>query len=207
MRFPIIILMTLCSSFSGFSQIITNDSIPLYFPEYSFNPNKTFDDISNRYWSSYLFGLGKQIIYKDKSIQECYRLIYYGPGSSVVEIFKRGDKYIIISDSLPSLIKSFRRIDSLNKEDLFIKIPELRNLDLYFWDMKNGPYNPDKEYYILNDDRENWLLELKKGDKYNVITRIEPEKEIKDLIIQIMTASKHRGFRIWTSQDNYEEFR
>jgi len=34
-----------------------------------------------------------------------------------------------------------------------------------------------------------------KGRQVQCNHEIEPEKEIKDLIIQIMTASKHRGFR------------
>jgi hypothetical protein len=205
----LIILTLVISSFKFYasSQTRNLDSIPLYFPKTAFGSHGSFDTNSNRYWSSYLFGLKKEIIYNNKSVQECYRIIYYGSNPFVLEIFKRNDKYIFISDSIDNRVWC-RRYDSMNIAEFARRNPELSRLDNYFWNMKNHNYykNTADNLYFMIDDRDNWLIEIKKGDNYNVITRIQPEKAIIELVTQLMATSKHSGYRIYTSNDSYDEF-
>jgi hypothetical protein len=205
-KFVLIFLFLLTKIISiGQIKSVPNDSIPFYFPFGYFSTNPDFDTIANRYWSSYLFASKKQKIYENECFPECYRLIHYGEHPSVIEIFKRGEKYVLIADAYSNHSQIFRTIDSLDIKDFRLKIPRLSTIDEFFWKMKNRFFYNDS-IVMINDDRDNWLIELKMGEKYNVINRIEPEKEIRELITQIMKAAGLKGFVIWTSKDQNEKF-
>ena len=193
---------------TSFSQYKKLHEDSLFFPLGNNNIPPKLDKLANDYWTGYLKSVGKKSLYKDTLINESYRLIYWGNYLAFVEIIKKADQYIIITDSIVwGSMKSYHSYDTLNNPVLINDIKE-KSLELYAFKDTHEEFKEVMEFELIEstDDRDNWLIEFKIDDNYWVHSSIEVNSKLKELILLLMRAAKLEGFDLYTKNGNHEKY-
>ena len=168
---------------------------PFYFPENSFHNDTLVDKIINLHWSNFLQYIDRPILNENQSYQEYYRLVYQGGYMLSIDIFKVNENYIIVTDSLGEDDRIFQRNDTISLSESSKLSDTLKFLTEKLWNIKCYNHN-NKEEIVIEDDRDNWLIEIKRKNNYHVFSRIEPEIEVETYINYLMKLGKFSGYRI-----------
>ncbi|MDY0077408.1 MAG: hypothetical protein RBR87_09045 [Bacteroidales bacterium] len=157
------------------------------------NLTADFDLTEHWYWSNYLKSHNKKSIAKDSTIDEGYRLLYWGKYFSIVEIIKRENIFEVIVDSTPwNENIAFRSIDSIKMETRILKLRSL--CDTLICDSeKESLYT----YEVAEDDRDNWAFEWKNENGHFAIEGIEVSQEFSEIIHSIMELGNISGYTIY----------
>lgn len=177
-----------------------------YFPKFTFDCNTKYDNVSNKYWSGYLTILKKLKLYKDTTYTEFYRLLYYGHYIAIVEIYKNSDKYIVIADSLDNNNKVHRYIDTLTSNTFEKESDSLNALTGKLFKMRSYEHCTQDNGIPVVDDRDNWVIEIKKGNKYHAINRIVADSYVTNFITLLMDSGQLKGYAIYFTSDKYKEY-
>ena len=191
-KLVLLIVLVYYSLASSAQNNIRNDS--LYFPQ------NRMDRISNQFWSHYLRLANNKSIYKDTSVVESYRLIYWGKYLGQVQIIRKNNEFIIKKDSSCWGGKNmifFSSFDTLSNFDMLKNLQaECINLCKIEDSLRVPVYNEIIE--CSEDDRDNWLLEFKINDYYYVKSYIEVESNFRSIILIIMRLAYFENFDLYT---------
>lgn len=191
--FYILILFPLLTS----GQI--NDNIPKYFPPKTFDCNKELDDKGNHYWSGFLYNAKKLNLYQDTTFSVYYRLLYYGNYMAIIEVYKNFDNYILAIDSLANDNKLYRQINTVISKNNLSRIDSLDILSGQFFKIRSYENCYDDNKFLSIDDRDNWVIEIKKQNKYHAIERTLAEENVARFIKIIMDIGNMHQYHIYRS--------
>ena len=191
--------------------IQSQNEIPKYFPESSFDCDSVLDHSSNQYWSSWLYNLKKPILYNTKDYTdyyytEYYRLLYWGSYLAVVNLIINRDSYIVITDSLGNNFQATENKDLILAPPGLYIIDSIKGLVPELIRFRSYENCTKKDDLIFIDDRDSWVIEFKIGDKYKIIERKEPEDAVEKYILLMMKLAKLNGFMIYESLNNYKSY-
>jgi len=192
------VLLPLCAIGQNSGIVIKEKKDVHFFPPKTFYSDKEYDDSGNVYWSNYLIAFNKPMVYKDTIFDEYYRLLHFGSYISIVEVIKSKGIYTIISDSLDNN-KIIRTQDTLTAKEFSNKADSLKILVERLWHIQS--YKKLKE--IHEDDRDNWVIEIKQGTKYHAINRIEAEEDVDKFIRFFMGIGDLHGYKIFHPSNHY----
>ncbi len=190
-----------CLIFSSLSgQELNYKADSLLFPPKSFNCNNLRDSSSNSIWSQLLISANKKSLYKDSTIEEAYRLVYWGKYISIIEIKPTNGKYTLSVDKLTwDGEYTYWQIDSINLIPIRVKCDSL-------WDVPSTLDCYKEGDPIVFDDRDSWLLEYKINGKYKSIVRRIVKQDLKELLVLLMHEAKLKNFGIFNNANIKEEY-